>query len=133
MLHLSEVAGERKRWVQLEALPQIEIQIRLRNLADQERFRKRMTQRGLLKERKGRIEIPEDKIPEFAVAWAEYFVTDWRGDFTIEPNETERPKFDHEALARYVFCEVPGTLTQAREAVEDEASFFSQNGNGSPG
>lgn len=119
MLDLSKIEEPKRRWISLGgALAGVEVEIRHVGPKDQERFRQKLMRSGILKD----TGIASGRETDFFRAYAEAFITDWRGD--IKPEGTP---YDAEKMGR-VLGAYSVAFEQVGKAVAEEADFFSGNG-----
>ena len=128
MLDLSRLEEQRRRWVALSGhLSGVEVEIRHVGPKEQEKFRQKMVRLGILKQTEAGHSINGGRAEDFFRAYAENYITDWRGD--IKPEGTA---YSAEAMGR-----VLGAYTVAFEkvtkALSEEADFFFGNGSASTG
>jgi len=133
MLDLSRLGEDKRRWIDLGgALAGVEVEIRHVGPKDQEKFRRRLINNGILKPSSAGHEINSGREMDFFKAYAAAYVTDWRGPIVLNPGEAERPAYSPDLMAR-VFGAYGAALEAVTRAVGDETLFFSENGNASTG
>lgn len=124
MLDLTKIGEAKSRWISLgDPLTGVEVEVIHCGPRDQERFRKKLTRDGVLKNG----EIATGREDAFFQAYAEKYVTDWRGD--IHGGDASGPTPPYNAAQMGT---VLGAYSSAFEAVSkavlEEADFFSESG-----
>jgi hypothetical protein len=128
MLDLTTLDQERRRWIQMSgALTGVELEVRHSGPKEQERFRQALIRSGVMKPSPSGVEINSGREADFFKAYAEKYVTGWRGD--IQP---EGAPYDAAKMGA-VLGAVNGALEQITRALGEEADFFPQSGGGSIG
>lgn len=132
MLNLSQLSGEKRRWIALpEPLSGVNLQVRHVGPREQQAFRRKMIDDGILKS-DAQFEVNRGRERAFYRDFAKRYVTDWSGDVRLAEGDTEAPAYDHEKMGE-VFETYGTAFVAVTNALADEAPFFSTNGASSPG
>lgn len=123
---LSSIDQDRSKWVRL-GLNDMEAQVKHSGPSDQERFRQKLVRAGIMKQVRDSISINNGRGDDFFRAYAEQFITDWRG---VEMNGEANPKYDLDLMGK-ILGKSGTAFAAVREAIEDETDFFSGNDSGS--
>lgn len=133
MLDLSRIGEERRRWVSIGAtFPGVEVEVRFAGPERQEKFRQKLIRNGVMRVKDGVFSINAGREGDWFKAFAEAFITDWRGDIKMTPEDDAVPEYTPELMAR-VLANHTEAFTSVSKAIDEEAEFFFQNGNGSTG
>ncbi len=123
MLDLEALDQEHTRWIAMGgALAGVDLEIRHVGPKQQEKFRQKMIRDGILKKADGGVEIASGRQDDFFRAYAEHYVSNWRGQIKPE-GAVYDPKIMGIVLGKYQIA-----FEQIGKALSEEADFFSQNG-----
>ena len=130
-LDLERIGDVPRRWLRLNGLLDgVEVELRHTGPRDQERWRQRLVRDGVMKmsaDAPGGVKINTGREDAFFKAYAEQYITDWKGDITPKGTPYDAEKMG-QVLGAYT-----DAFTQIRDAVGEEVSFFSENGSASIG